>query len=499
MPAVDVSLGTGRAYHPLIGGTRNVAPAFIEYPNTIIGVANSPTVFILEPTQLSTGTGVANNAKASISASPPLITGTGNANDVQQRTLNPVPLIAATGSSLNVNAQGSRPFSSPITGTGTANDTSVRTLNTVGLATGSGSAFGSTVSFTVKLASGTGSSNTPGTSALENVGIATGTGSAWHPIPKPSSGGLALGYNEPKPGGIGAAYPITYIPGVSYLANAILAFGIGVVPTMPAPSVASSWWNYSYPLRRNIKIDAGVNLVANHPIYVIYQYDDIVTLLKARSDFEDIEVIWEDINAIPPLLYRVSRNITYDIPNKRIIIIFNTIFPITGVDNSYFIYMSNPTLDNQGVRPTYVSSLYVTTATPQNGGIMFSRITEDWLDGESNVVNARAAISFTGLNARLTVETGPNRGIIELRVDNNDPTYVDTYNASVGEAVIFEALNLTPDKHYVRMRVTGNKSPNATDFSIKLTRVEYSLYVEAIDLGEEIFSQTGAKTYMIGA
>lgn len=290
--------------------------------------------------------------------------------------------------------------------------------------------------------------------------------------------------------------------------------------------MALSWWNSSYPIRRSINIvNNGIDiLAAGSPVYIELDFIALQNLKKVRDDFEDIEILyWSSaVNSASPNLgmgstpigeaplgegsfedpsnwVLLARTAEYNATTGGLTIIFNTVEDIAVKDlDSYYIYMCNVTLRNQEVRPFYTSSEFSKIATPANDGIMFTKPTEEWTNGVSKEVNARAAFTFRGKNARFIFEYGPNRGIFELRVNNGSPILIDTFDDTTTNTVAYTATNLSVGKQYIRIRATGNKNPSSSSDVIKIVQVEYSNYVLATLDPEEISSTNDVTIAIVG-
>lgn len=265
--------------------------------------------------------------------------------------------------------------------------------------------------------------------------------------------------------------------------------------------MTDTWWNQNYPIRRNLKITApnGQAISAGHPVYCFFDKDQLITLNKVRENFEDLEVFHFSGNEATPTWTRIPRNVSYDQESDLITIVFNLIEDITTESTSYYLYMANDILVDFTLRPQYTSAVYVIKVTPQDPlGIMFSKPGEDWTDGESSVREAKATLGFLGINIRLTIEKGPDKGILELKLDEDESIFIDCYSSTKQEVVVFEKSNLSKQRHYLRMTVTGNKSPNSTGTAIKVISAEYSRFIEAIDQGEKFYSLTGPINAIVG-
>jgi hypothetical protein len=246
-----------------------------------------------------------------------------------------------------------------------------------------------------------------------------------------------------------------------------------------------TWWDYTnYPLRRNILVTPpiGDTILAGHPLYYSLPYTPFLALNKIRPDFEDIEVgYWNGST-----WQVVARDIEYGAEFDEIIISFNAVTDISTTNSGYYIYMSNLNLLAPPTRPVYTSAQYAIEVTPTEGvGLMLSRPTEDWNGGESITADARAALSFTGKDARLVMEKGPDRGILELQIDGGWEQ-IDTYASTTQEAIVYTTSDLDIDKHYIRIRATGSKNPSSTGTTIKIVKFEYSRYIAATTIAEEL-------------
>ena len=263
--------------------------------------------------------------------------------------------------------------------------------------------------------------------------------------------------------------------------------------------MATSWWENAvgaknYAFRRNLKIVPDGTIYAGYPLFVKFPYTTLLNANKIRPDFQDIEVLYLGANDVWQIL---PKQITLD--GDNILINFNAVADITTTNTKYYVYMTNLNLRNKPTVGTYTSAKYVIDTSVNGYGLTFTNPTEDWLNNESKVVNAKASFSLYGVDARVTVQQGPDHGILELTLDDNDPILIDTYNSTDLNSVIYTTSDLTIGQHYLRFRVTGNKSAYSTGNSIKLVKVEYSKYTECIDLGEEINPTNSSVRITIGS
>ena len=262
--------------------------------------------------------------------------------------------------------------------------------------------------------------------------------------------------------------------------------------------MTNSWWNTSYSIRRNINIinESTQTIVAGNPISLILDNSKLNRLNKIREDFDDIEILFWDYKLATPAWTVLARETSYDSETDELTVIFNLVYDIQTQDIlNYFIYYANPSLKNQSTRPEYESVTYARTALP-GSGIMLSRPTEDWSEGTSLKINARAAFTFYGTNAVIFFDAGNDKGIVELSVDDGPFEYIDLYSNI--HLSITHTLELDVGKHYVRFRVTGDKNPSSSGWTVDIVGIDYSEYISATQGIEEIFSLNDVFTLVTG-
>jgi hypothetical protein len=265
------------------------------------------------------------------------------------------------------------------------------------------------------------------------------------------------------------------------------------------------WWNNSYQFRRKIRItpDPFRPVEVGYPITVEIDYPTYLTLKKMRSDFADIEIIKinRTYDFADEVLERVPFKVVQDPVTLKLLITFNAVERITYENVDYSIYYHNSALSNIGAPLAYTDSDYVISVTPEShtSALTFTRPTEDWKFGFSDVINARVALSFYGRNARLQVEKGPDRGTLELRVDDGIPVMINTYNQTYVDDVVYTTSGLTVGDHMIRVRVTGDKAASSQAHGIQFRSFDYSFHVDTQLLFEEIQPEKNAIDSVIGA
>lgn len=255
-----------------------------------------------------------------------------------------------------------------------------------------------------------------------------------------------------------------------------------------------TWWRTEYPIRRNIKISTAgkFNILAGYPLTVAYNFTTLIGNNKARADFADIEVLYLDND-----VWQVVPSYKF-LQGEFLYIQFNAVENILDVNNKYYVYMGNPSLVNRPTQVTYTSSDYAIDTSVNGTGLSFTRPLEDWKDGISTVADAKAAFSFYGINARCIVRKGPDRGLMELKVDNSPAINIDTYNPVYMDSIVYTSSGLELSQHDIRLRATGDKSKYSAGTSIQIVKFQYSRFVQGIDQGEEINPGLSSSRIMVG-
>lgn len=257
----------------------------------------------------------------------------------------------------------------------------------------------------------------------------------------------------------------------------------------------ADWWNGSYSLRRNIRFTPSTDLEINagYPLNVSFNYNTLVNSNKVRPDFADFQVVHWNGTANTVIPHQIT------IVDENVFVQFNAVSAITSTNTDYYIYMANSSLYNTPTVAAYVPADYVIDTSATSGvGLSFTKPTEDWIEGLSTVAGAKATFTFFGINARLVVEKGPNRGILELILDNGQSILIDCYSSVTGQQVVYTTSGLSLARHNVRMRVTGDKNSASTDIHVKIVKFEYSKYVLGVDLGEELNTALSSRRIFIG-
>lgn len=93
----------------------------------------------------------------------------------------------------------------------------------------------------------------------------------------------------------------------------------------------------------------------------------------------------------------------------------------------------------------------------------------------SNTKDASLSFAFTGTSVRYYSTKAVNIGIAAFSVDNGQEQLVDLYQANkADQQLVYEINDLTPGFHTLKVRVTGDKNPAASDCCVVADKIEVS-------------------------
>lgn len=252
----------------------------------------------------------------------------------------------------------------------------------------------------------------------------------------------------------------------------------------------TTWWNNNYYFRRNLKVEptSAGPILPGHPITVEFNRAQFWAMNKLRLDSNDIEFVFSPNSATPSTSTPVPFKQVTANNDPMAKFVFNAVDKISTVNFDYYMYFNNPSMTGQPTKAAFVESDYTIQLTPTtyNNALTFSRPTEDWEAGFSDKINARAALSFVGPHAKILVRKGPDRGILEVKLDNSAPVYVDTYSHTPKTEAVYVTSGLNQESHYMRLRVVGDKSPSSSHYGVEIHSFQFSNYVTADLLAEEV-------------
>lgn len=91
----------------------------------------------------------------------------------------------------------------------------------------------------------------------------------------------------------------------------------------------------------------------------------------------------------------------------------------------------------------------------------------------SNVANAYYKVPFNGTQVRLYGGKAPSHGMAAVSVDGGTETLIDTYSATRADGVpLWSSPVLSPGKHTLKVRATGQKNGSSSDTFVTADRVD---------------------------
>lgn len=234
------------------------------------------------------------------------------------------------------------------------------------------------------------------------------------------------------------------------------------------------WWNTAYPLRRQIKITPPEDgVLAGHPIEIPVSAEWLISN-KVREDGENLEVAYQEEDGSWLVLDRLftPTKVTFLLP-----------FDLEAESTSYYLYYASASIPLPHVTPIIPS--WPVIAGLESHNLTFTRPGDHWEDGISDVEDAWANFRFNGVKVRLISEVGPEGGIAEVYLDAEASVEVDLFDLTTAVKPVWEALDLTPGPHEVRVRVSGRKDESSVGYNINVQSFEYSKAIGVEDLGEQ--------------
>lgn len=250
-----------------------------------------------------------------------------------------------------------------------------------------------------------------------------------------------------------------------------------------------SWWNNNYLFRRNLNLSILDPIPANHPVELNLSSNLLPGYLnKVRSDLQDISIIYTYNNVATPIQFPLlTQCILID---DKIQIKFNTFEQLDTSNNTnytlYYGFQNVPTHATPNFTDFDDWPISLPSVSPK---VTYRLPNEEWHNGISTKVGAKATFVFSGTAVKLTAETGMSNGIAAIQIDDNPIVYVDFYRNGQTELSSFSPFtNLTSDYHTLRIVNTGNKNGSSSDSIIAIDSFQYMGYVLVQDLGEEVNS-----------
>lgn len=252
-----------------------------------------------------------------------------------------------------------------------------------------------------------------------------------------------------------------------------------------------AWWNDEYLFRRKVIIDPYVgDIPSGQDIKILLPITQFIGLNKTRVDYEDIEVLYqpgENLATPPatPVYQLLSREVDP----------FSVTFPLVEIieedyisDGEYWIYYGNSDLDNAPSRPTFNSNIWPIQVLYTDNRITYTRPNEHWINGESNVRNAKATFNFAGKNIRLISLAGPNRGKANIYIDDVLMETVDMWASEEQAIIAYSNEDLADTEHTIQIIVAYEKEPKSTEYLVSILYFEYAESYISIDGGEQFYA-----------
>lgn len=296
------------------------------------------------------------------------------------------------------------------------------------------------------------------------------------------------------------------------------------------------WWNSNYKIRRKLHITPTGTQSDYYGTFKLPPVNPLNRDFKIRvTDSEDLEVIAKGSESNFVVLPReieikeTANNISIDVN-------FKLPEELSKGNYEYYLYYTNPRLlEAPEFRPSYLGNFFEkpgdiglfesdTSELPLEDPEVIAELTydrldqeafpgssfnytvtrpsQDWKNGISNIVGARAQFYFYGSSFRIYGIKSNIGGIADIKVYRDelvDQLEVDTYDADMFEDILYEYISSDYDKLSVVITVTGNKNPASSGTLIQLTKAKYRGFA-LCELGkEEIYESDLALRFYIGS
>jgi hypothetical protein len=246
--------------------------------------------------------------------------------------------------------------------------------------------------------------------------------------------------------------------------------------------VQEDWWSTKFLYRRRVEVLASSTeaLPVGHgvdfeiPAFTIEQG-------KLRRDLGDLELIYPVDNGWVRLPRQAS--VVGDVIEVRFLLAGDLQPAATG---EYYLYYGSPLSTGAG-RPVFVDNPWPILVGASDERIDYTRPTEHWDYGVASHPGARAAFEFAGTSVRLLSDVGPAWGLAEVQLDQGPWQKVELYREEAEAAVeVFAAAGLDPEDHKIRVRMTGQKDPQASTNRVNVAGFEYVAPYQVTVHGEEV-------------
>lgn len=246
------------------------------------------------------------------------------------------------------------------------------------------------------------------------------------------------------------------------------------------------WWDKNWIYRRILQIQPNAEgFEMDHPLVATVSKQPM-RQNKMRADAADLEIL-HLVNEVPE---------TWEILPKKVEILegFINVYwpnhieidPNTIVQDTYYIYYGNSDLVDTPVQVAYEPEEWPVSNTPESGKLSWTRPGEHWLDGVAQEDGSKVTLEFYGRNIRLLSDIGPEWGISEIQIDNEEWEQVDLYNPVILEdQEVYQRTDLSIATHIIRVRRSGFKAASATEYKINIKSIDYLRYNSVTNVSEE--------------
>jgi hypothetical protein len=249
---------------------------------------------------------------------------------------------------------------------------------------------------------------------------------------------------------------------------------------------AEPWWSNFWPFRRDLRIVAPPSgLEIGSPVEV--NLDFLASVQgKIRRDLQDIYAV-ELISVNPeiwnPLPTHAERSAS------GILVRFNLTKALNENEEAlktYYVYYGNKEVTDRPPYEVHSYNPFPVEVDYSSDGISYTRPGEDWSDGLTRKTNAKATFNFWGDQIRYYADMGPEFGIVEIQIDNEESVLFDLYSQlSQSDVLIFEQYNLSPGPHVLRIKATGEKHGSSSSANVNIKSIHYRKHAIAENIKEE--------------
>lgn len=125
--------------------------------------------------------------------------------------------------------------------------------------------------------------------------------------------------------------------------------------------------------------------------------------------------------------------------------------------------------------------------------IYYTRPGHHWTNGRSNVSRSRAVYRFYGVQARIVLPKGLDKGFVDIYIDGKHEGRQDLFDV-VKNNFVHNILGLEPGLHEVRLVPLGRHHPASQDSFVQVGSFAHKAGMVTEDKGEEVFTDKWSAT-----